>query len=144
MSAKNGDQVKVHYRGTLSDGTEFDNSFEKDPLEFTIGEGQIIPGFENAVVGMGEGEKKEFTVTPEEGYGEYNEEGKIEVERANLPEDINPELGMMLQVTTPDNQVVHVTVSDMDENKVTLDANHPLAGKDLHFEIELQEVQDSQ
>lgn len=143
MSAKNGDQVKVHYRGTLSDGTEFDNSFEKEPLEFTIGEGQIIPGFENAVVGMGEGEKKQFTVTPEEGYGEYNEEGKIEVERANLPDDINPELGMMLQVTTPDNQVVHVSVVDMDENKVTLDANHPLAGKDLHFEIELKEVQEN-
>jgi len=143
MSAKNGDQVKVHYRGTLSDGTEFDNSFEKDPLEFTIGEGQIIPGFENAVVGMGEGEQKEFTVSPEEGYGDYNDEGKIEVERANLPEDINPEMGMMLQVTTPDNQVVHVTVVDLDENKVTLDANHPLAGKDLHFEIQLMEVQEA-
>lgn len=141
MSAKNGDQVKVHYRGTLSDGTEFDNSFDKDPLEFTIGEGKIIPGFENAVEGMEEGEKKDFKISPDEGYGEYNDDGKIDVERANLPEDINPELGMMLQVTTPDNQEVQVTVVDMDENKITLDANHPLAGRDLYFEIQLMEVQ---
>lgn len=137
---KHGDTVKVHYQGALEDGTIFDSSYEKEPLEFTIGEGKIIPGFENAVVGMGSGESKKITVSPEQGYGDYQEQGKVEVERENMPEDIQPEPGMMLQLNTPDDKVVYVTVTDLDEEKVTLDANHPLAGKDLHFEIELLEI----
>lgn len=138
--AKQGDTVKVHYQGKLEDGTVFDSSYEKEPLEFTIGDGKIIPGFENAVVGMSAGENKTFKVEPEEGYGDYQEQGKVEVERQNMPEDISPEPGMMLQLNTPDEKVVYVTVTEMDDQKVTLDANHPLAGKDLHFELELLEI----
>lgn len=138
--AQQGNTVKVHYKGVLEDGTVFDSSYEKEPLEFTIGDGRIIPGFESAVVGMSQGESKKVTITPEEGYGDYQEQGKVEVNRENMPEDIQPEPGMMLQLNTPEEKVVYVTVTDMDEEKVTLDANHPLAGKDLHFEIELLEI----
>ncbi len=138
--AKQGDTVKVHYKGILEDGTVFDSSYEKEPLEFTIGDGRIIPGFENAVLGMNQGESKSIKVGPEEGYGDYQEQGKVEVERANMPEDIQPELGMMLQLNTPEEKVVYVTVTDLDDEKVTLDANHPLAGKDLHFDIGLLEI----
>ncbi|GAB6887117.1 peptidylprolyl isomerase [Desulfothermus okinawensis JCM 13304] len=138
--AKQGDKVKVHYKGFLEDGTVFDSSFDHDPLEFTIGNGEIIPGFENAVVGMGVGETKVVDVAPEDGYGEYNEMAKLEVPRKNLPEHINPEIGMMLQLTTPQNTQVLVRVTDMDDTNVVLDANHPLAGKNLKFEIQLVDL----
>lgn len=138
--AKQGDKVKVHYKGFLEDGTVFDSSFDHDPLEFTIGNGEIIPGFENAVIGMGVGETKVVEVAPEDGYGEYNEMAKLEVPRENLPEHINPEIGMMLQLTTPQNTQVLVRVTDMDDTNVVLDANHPLAGKNLKFEIQLVDL----
>jgi len=137
--AKQGDTVKVHYKGTLDDGTVFDSSYERDPLTFTLGDGQIIPGFETAVEGMKEGDSKQVVVSSQEAYGDRNEENMIQVERSNLPDDIEPELGMMLQMKTQDEQVVYVTISEMDENAVTLDGNHPLAGKDLTFDIELLE-----
>ncbi|MCF8030001.1 MAG: peptidylprolyl isomerase [Desulfohalobiaceae bacterium] len=140
MTAKQGDSVKVHYHGTLNDGTVFDSTYEESPLDFTIGEGEIIPGFEEAVEGMDEGEKKNITVEPENAYGEYNERGVVQVPRENLPEDIQPEKGMMLQLNTPEDQVVYVTVTEIDEENVTLDANHPLAGKTLNFDIELLQV----
>ena len=140
MTAKQGDSVKVHYHGTLNDGTVFDSTYEESPLDFTIGEGEIIPGFEQAVEGMDEGEKKNITVEPENAYGEYNERGVVQVPRENLPEDIQPEKGMMLQLNTPEDQVVYVTVTEIDEENVTLDANHPLAGKTLNFDIELLQV----
>lgn len=140
MTAKQGDSVKVHYHGTLNDGTVFDSTYEESPLDFTIGEGEIIPGFEQAVEGMDEGEKKNITVEPENAYGEYNDRGVVQVPRENLPEDIQPEKGMMLQLNTPEDQVVYVTVTEIDEENVTLDANHPLAGKTLNFDIELLQV----
>ena len=140
MTAKQGDSVKVHYHGTLNDGTVFDSTYEESPLDFTIGEGEIIPGFEQAVEGMDEGEKKNITVEPENAYGEYNERGVVQVPRENLPEDIQPEKGMMLQLNTPEDQVVYVTVTEIEEENVTLDANHPLAGKTLNFDIELLQV----
>ncbi len=137
--AKQGDTVKVHYKGTLDDGTVFDSSYERDPLTFTLGDGQIIPGFESAVEGMQEGDAKEVTVASQDAYGDRNEENMIQVERSKLPDDVEPELGMMLQMKTQDDQVVYVTITDMDEETVTLDGNHPLAGKDLTFNIELVE-----
>lgn len=138
--AKQGDTVKVHYQGTLTDGTVFDSTYEQEPLEFTIGEGKIIPGFEESVVGMEEGQTKDVSVQPEQAYGDYNENGVVNFPRENLPEDINPELGMTLQMTTPEEQTVYVTVTEIEDETITLDANHPLAGKDLHFQIELLEV----
>lgn len=139
-TAKQGNSVKVHYHGTLNDGTVFDSTYEESPMDFTLGEGEIIPGFEEAVEGMDEGEKKTVTVEPEKAYGEYNEQGVVKVPRENLPEDIHPEEGMMLQLNTPEDQVVYVTVTEIDEENVTLDANHPLAGKTLNFDIELVQI----
>ena len=138
--AKQGDKVKVHYKGYLDDGTVFDSSFDQDPLEFTIGAGEIIPGFENAVVGMEIGETKTVDIPAQDAYGEYNDMARLEVPRENLPENINPEIGMVLQLTTPQNNTVLVRVIDMNDEIVTLDANHPLAGKDLKFEIKLLEL----
>lgn len=138
--AKQGDKVKVHYKGFLEDGTVFDSSFDQDPLEFTIGNGEIIPGFENAVIGMEVGETKVVDLAPEDGYGEYNEMAKLEVPRESLPEHIQPEIGMMLQLTTPQNTQVLVRITDMDDTNVVLDANHPLAGKNLKFEIQLVDL----
>ncbi len=134
-----GNKVKVHYRGYLQDGTLFDSSYDSDPLEFTVGNNEVIPGFENAVVGMAVGETKRVTIAPQDAYGEYNEMAKIEVPRDQIPQHINPEIGMMLQLTTPENNQVLVRVTDMNDEMVVLDANHPLAGKELTFEIEVVE-----
>ncbi len=140
-TAKSGDLVKVHYRGTLQDGTVFDSSYEGDPLEFTLGQGQIIPGFEQAVEGMAAGDSKTVEVGQDQGYGEYDENKLINVQRANLPDNIEPEEGMVLQVNSQDNEVFYVTVSEVKDEEVVLDGNHPLAGKELTFEIELVDVQ---
>ncbi|WP_027370837.1 FKBP-type peptidyl-prolyl cis-trans isomerase [Desulfovermiculus halophilus] len=140
-AAKSGDLVKVHYRGTLQDGTVFDSSYEGEPLEFTLGQGQIIPGFEEAVEGMAPGENKTVQVEKAQGYGDYDESKLINVERSNLPDNINPEEGMVLQVNSQDNDVFYVTVNEVKDEEVVLDGNHPLAGKDLTFEIELVDVQ---
>ena len=140
-TAKSGDQVKVHYRGTLQDGTVFDSSYEGEPLEFTLGQGQIIPGFEQAVEGMTPGDSKTVQVEQEQGYGAYDQNKLINVQRSNLPDNIDPEEGMVLQVNSQDNDVFYVTVTDVKDEEVVLDGNHPLAGKDLTFEIELVDVQ---
>ncbi len=138
--AKHGDTVKVHYTGKLEDGTVFDTSVDHDPLQFTIGEGQIIPGFEQAVVGMNPGESKTIKVTADDAYGLHHEEMVLVVDRNQLPADLNPEVGQQLQSRQPDGQTIVVTVTDVSESSVTLDANHPLAGKDLTFEIQLVEI----
>ncbi|WP_054848271.1 FKBP-type peptidyl-prolyl cis-trans isomerase [Methanoculleus chikugoensis] len=142
--AKEGDTVQVHYTGKLEDGTVFDTSEERTPLEFTIGSGQIIPpGFERAVVGMEPGETKTATIPPEEAYGLHREEMTITVDRGGqFPEDINPEPGQQLQVQQPDGRAAIVVVSDVSESTVTLDANHPpLAGQPpLTFDIELVDI----
>ncbi|MFW6054852.1 MAG: FKBP-type peptidyl-prolyl cis-trans isomerase [Thermodesulfobacteriota bacterium] len=140
-AVENGDTVKVHYQGTLDDGTVFDSSYERDPLAFTVGQGQIIPGFEQAVQGMEKGESKKVTVPPEEAYGQRQEENKLQVNRSDIPEDIQPEKGMVLQVKTQEDQSRHVTVSEITEETVTLDGNHPLAGENLNFDIEVVEVE---
>lgn len=139
--AKQGDNVKVHYTGKLEDGTVFDSSVEREPLAFKIGAGQIIPGFEKAVEGMEPGEKTTTTIPAEEAYGPHKEEALVTVERSQLPPDLEPEVGQQLQVQKPDGQSVPVRVTEVGEAQVTLDANHPLAGRDLSFEIELVTVE---
>ena len=138
--AKNGDTVKVHYTGTLEDGTVFDSSLNTEPLEFTLGGGKTIEGFENAILGMKVGEKKTVDIPSDQAYGEYNEEWVLEMERSEFPEDIEIEIGQQLPMMTQDGSVFYVTVVAVSETAVTVDANHRLAGKDLTFEIELVEV----
>ncbi|UCC72832.1 MAG: FKBP-type peptidyl-prolyl cis-trans isomerase [Gemmatimonadota bacterium] len=138
--AKTGDRVKVHYRGTLKDGTEFDSSHGGDPLEFTLGEAMVIAGFENAVVGMEEGETKAVSIPPEDGYGPRVEELVAVVQRSALPADLEPEVGMVLEAKSENGEVTVVTVTDVADDTVTLDANHELAGEELIFEIQLVAV----
>lgn len=135
--AKSGDTVQVHYTGTLSDGSTFDSSEGREPLEFTLGEGGVIPGFENAVIGMAVEESKEVTIPCVEAYGEHNVEMVQEVPREALPGDMELELGMPLQAEAPDGEVFVVTVTSLTDDKVILDGNHPLAGQDLTFNIQL-------
>lgn len=139
---KDGNTVKVHYTGTLEDGSVFDSSAEREPLEFKLGEGQLIPGFEKAVVGMEEGDKTKVDIPVKDAYGEAREDLVINVPKDQLPDDVQPEVGMQLQVNQPDGQPVPVRVAEVSDDKLTLDANHPLAGKDLSFEIELVEIKD--
>lgn len=138
--AKTGDTVRVHYTGTLEDGSEFDSSRKRDePLEFTLGQGQMIPGFEKAVSGMEVGQSKQVSIPSDEAYGEKKKEMIMEVPKENFPPDITPEVGQQLAVNTQGKQVP-VTVTEVSGDTVILDANHPLAGKDLKFDIELVEI----
>ncbi|WP_121630244.1 FKBP-type peptidyl-prolyl cis-trans isomerase [Tropicibacter alexandrii] len=134
---KSGDTVRIHYTGTLTDGTTFDSSDGRDPLEFTIGSGQIIPGLEKAIPGMEVGEKKRVEIPADEAYGQPNPQAIQSVPRTEIPDNIPLDLGTQLQVQTPTGQVMPVTVVEVTEEQVTLDANHPLAGKDLVFDFEL-------
>jgi peptidylprolyl isomerase len=138
--AKNGDSVKIHYTGKLDDGTIFDSSLGREPLEFRIGTGQVIPGFEEMVVGMQPGEKKEKTIAVDQAYGPRVDEMVVKVERSQLPPDLQPEVGQELYVQQPDGQALPVMVVDVDDASITIDANHPLAGEDLTFEIELVSI----
>ena len=138
--AKTGDTVKVHYTGKLDDNTIFDTSADREPLQFTIGEGQVIPDFEQAVVGMNPGDTKNVQIPSDRAYGPHHEEMVMEVERSEIPEDLNPEVNQRLQVRQQDGEVFAVTVTAVSELKVTLDGNHPLAGKDLAFDIQLSEI----
>jgi len=135
--AKDTDKVRVHYTGSLDDGTVFDSSREKTPLEFTIGNGEIIPGVENAVIGMSEGEEKKVTIPPEQGYGTRNEQAVMEISKDQLPNDVEPQVGMVLEGGTRDGSTVRLRVTAVKEDSLTVDANHPLAGKTLVFDIEL-------
>ena len=139
-----GDTVKVHYTGSFTDGTQFDCSQDGPPLEFTIGSGQIVPGFEEAVVGMQPGESKSTTISPDKAYGPYRDELTVEVKRTDLPPDLDPEIGQRLQLENPEGRTIVVLVTDVNESSVRLDANHPLAGKGLVFEISLVEISESQ
>ncbi len=138
--AKQGDTVKVHYTGKLKDGSVFDSSANREPLEFTLGGGNMIPGFEQAVLGMDIGDKKTAEIPSDQAYGEKREDMIISVPRENVPGDISPEVGQQLAVQQQGGQQVPVTVAEVTEEKVVLDANHPLAGKDLVFDIELVEI----
>lgn len=138
--AKSGDTVRIHYTGTLDDGSQFDSSVGRDPLQFTLGSGQVIPGFDSGVTGMTVGEQKSITIPAAEAYGERQEDACQPVPRADIPADIPLEVGLQLQMQTPSGQVVPVVVAEITEESVVLDANHPLAGKDLTFALELVEI----
>ena len=134
-SAKNGDTASVHYTGKLSDGTDFDSSENRDPLQFTLGQGQLIPGFETAVMGMNIGDTKAVTIPSAQAYGPRQEELLGDVELTQFPSDIKPEKGQQLEMHHPDGHGMMVTVIDVTETSALLDGNHPLAGEDLTFEI---------
>jgi len=136
--AKNGDTVKIHYTGKLTDGTVFDSSEGRDPLEFTLGQGMVIPGFEQGIVDMNLGEKKTINIDVENAYGPLRQELMFEVPKEQLPPDMAPEVGMQLQMMQGEGgQPILVTIAAVGDEAVTLDANHPLAGKELIFDIEL-------
>ena len=135
--AQPGNTVRVHYTGRLDDGSVFDSSEGGEPLEFTIGQGQMIPGFEQGVVGMELGESRTVTIAADQAYGVYQPQGVIEVDRSEIPPTIQLEVGLQLQATGPDGRPAQLTVIELSEDKVKMDGNHPLAGKDLTFEIEV-------
>ena len=138
VQAKLGDTVKVNYTGKLGDGTVFDSSVDRDPLQFSLGEGQVI---EEAVVGMSPGDSKSVTIPSEQAYGPYQDELVIVVDEKQMPSDLSVEVGQQLQMRHSSGQAVPVMVTHVTDDKVTLDANHPLAGKDLTFDIELVTIQ---
>ncbi|HCS54023.1 peptidylprolyl isomerase [uncultured Rubinisphaera sp.] len=139
-AAKSGDTVRIHYTGKLEDGTQFDSSEGRDPLEFALGSGNVIPGFENAVEGMTVGDKKSVTIPPEEAYGPRQEQLIQDVPRNRLPDGITPTVGMELQSQNENGQVMQFSVTAVDEESITVDGNHPLAGKALSFDVELVEI----
>jgi peptidylprolyl isomerase len=138
--AKSGDTVRIHYTGTLADGTEFDSSAGREPLEFALGGGQVIAGFDSAVDGMAVGENKSVTIEPEQAYGERHEQLVQEVPRGALPDEIKPAVGMQLQGSSPEGQVMNLVVTEVADESITVDGNHPLAGQALTFAIELVEI----
>jgi len=138
--AKKGDRVKINYTGTLKDGTVFDTSAGREPLDFTIGSGQVIPGFEEAILGMSKGEAKTVTIPVDKAYGPRNEEMVIKAPREHVPPDIDPQVGQKLQMGGPNGELIVVQVVAVTDEHVTLDANPPLAGQDLNFDIELVEI----
>lgn len=138
--AKKGDTVKVHYTGKLGDGTVFDTSADREPLEFTVGEGAVIPGFELAVIGLQPGESRETTIDADNAYGQRNGDLVTEVKREQLPQDLQVSVGQQLQVGMANGQNAIVLVTDVSDASITIDANHPLAGQDLTFSIELVEI----
>lgn len=139
--AKSGDTVKIHYTGTLDDGTQFDSSQGRDPLEFEVGSGQVIPGFDKAVEGMAVGDSKSVRIEADEAYGPRHEQLVQEVDRSVLPGDLNPETGMALQSNSPDGQVTQFMITAVTDETITVDANHPLSGQALSFDIELVDIQ---
>lgn len=140
---KEGDTVKVHYTGKLKDGSIFDSSEEREPLEFTLGQGQLIPGFEKAVEGMEVGDSTTVDIPSDDAYGERREDLELEVSKSDLPDNIEPEVGMQLQMQQQENgRAIPVQITAVEDDYVMLDANHPLAGKDLTFDIELVEHND--
>jgi peptidylprolyl isomerase len=137
QKAKQGDTVHVHYKGTLDDGSVFDTSEGKDPISFTLGDGEVIDGFESAIEGMSLGDKKTERFEPAQAYGDHRQELIFSVPKEQMPEGTEIEIGDMLQVGFPDGSNSAVTVAAVDNDSVKLDANHPLAGKALTFELEL-------
>lgn len=138
--AKDGDVVRVHYTGKLTDGEQFDSSQEREPLEFTVGAGQMIKGFDDAIPGMSVGEKKTINILPGDAYGEKDEQAMIEFPKDNIPKDMKLEKGLQLQLRNENGQPFPVTVAEIKDDVVILDANHSLAGKELVFDIELMEI----
>jgi peptidylprolyl isomerase len=140
MAAKTGDTVKVHYTGILRDGTTFDSSREGEPLEFKLGERMVIPGFEDGILGMNAGDSKRISIPVNEAYGEHNNDLVTVVPRSQVPSNIDLTVGMFLAVRSPEGDIARALVLDITDTEVTLDLNHPLAGEDLIFDIELIEI----
>lgn len=140
MQAKKGDTVRVHYAGRLTTGESFDSSAGREPLEFEVGAGMMIKGFDDAVLGMAVGDKKTITLQPADAYGERHEEMIIDFPRSNFPDDLQPETGMQLMMNNGSGQQFPVTIIEIREDVVVLDGNHMLAGKELVFDIEMMEI----
>lgn len=140
QQVKNGDTVKVHYHGKLNDGTTFDSSEGREPLEFEVGSGSVIAGFDSGVQGMQVGEKKTINIAVDEAYGQVNDELIIEYPKDRFPGDITPEVGMQLSMSNGAGQQIPVVITEVRDSSVILDANHPLAGKDLTFDLELVDI----
>ncbi|QNL21796.1 peptidylprolyl isomerase [Hyphobacterium sp. CCMP332] len=138
--AETGNSVAVHYTGKLEDGTVFDSSENREPLSFKLGEGQMIKGFENAVMGMAIGDKTTVSLEPKEAYGERSEERILQVPKSDVPNDIPTEIGTQLSINQSNGQQIPAVITDADAESITLDANHPLAGKKLIFDIEMVEI----
>jgi peptidylprolyl isomerase len=137
---KDGDRIKVHYTAKTEDGNVFETTENRPPLDFTVGDGQVMPAIEKGVAGMNLGETKTITLQPEEAFGPRHEELVIEVEKEVFPPDIMPEIGLKLQIKQPEGEPMVVMITDLDENNITLDANHPLAGSRVILDIELVEI----
>ena len=137
---KNNDTVRVHYTGKLADGQVFDSSLEREPIEFTMGQGQLIPGFEKGLLDMEVNEKKTINIPSEEAYGEPRQELIQEVDKNQLPDEIKPEVGMGLVSKSPDGREMNLVVREVKEDSIVVDGNHPLAGKDLTFDLEVVEI----
>lgn len=140
QQVKNGDTVRVHYHGRLTDGTTFDTSEGRDPLEFEVGKGMVIKGFDDALVDMAIGEKKTVNIPVDHAYGQRNNDMMMEYPKAEFPDDMTPEVGQELQMSDNSGNVFPVKIAEVNENTVLLDANHPLAGKDLIFDIEVVSI----
>jgi peptidylprolyl isomerase len=138
--AKNGDTVKVHYTGTLDDGTVFDSSKDHEPLQFTLGKEQLIKGFEDAVTGMSAGETKTIKIFSDEAHGPHRDDLMLKFNMADFPPSIEPKEGLVLNLKNPEGRVMVAAITEISEDTVTLDANHPLAGRDLTFRIDLVEI----
>jgi peptidylprolyl isomerase len=143
QQVKKGDTVKIHYHGKLTDGTTFDSSEGRDPLEFEVGSGQVIPGFDQGVTGMAVGEKKTIHIPADEAYGQKQEDMIMEFPKDRFPEDMVPEVGMQLNMSNGQGQNFPVVIVEVRESVVVLDANHPLAGEDLVFDLELVDISGS-
>jgi peptidylprolyl isomerase len=141
QEVKNGDKIKVHYHGKLRSGETFDSSQGREPLEFTVGSGQVIKGFDEGVKGMKVGDKKTVEIPVQDAYGEKQQEMMIEFPKDQFPSDMKPEVGMQLMMTNGSGQNFPVTIAEVKENSVVLDANHPLAGQDLIFDLELVSIE---
>ncbi len=139
-SAKSGDTVRVHYTGKFEDGAVFDSSEGRDPLQVEIGKGQVIGGFEQALIGMAPGERKTVQIPPEEGYGPRREELQFDVERGRFPEDLELAVGQRMEIRQMEDHSIIAEVMEITEDTVTLDANHPLAGREIVFDLELVEI----
>ena len=139
-NAKVGDKVKVHYTGKLTDGTTFDSSEGRDPLEFTVGQQQVLKKFEESVDGLAIGESVSIDIPAEEAYGVKQDQLIVKVPKNNLPPELSPEIGMKLQSQTPEGGVMVVKIVEVEEETITIDANHELADQDLNFEIKLVEI----
>ena len=139
-TAKTGDTVSVHYRGTLDDGTEFDSSYDREPLTFTIGDGKLLKGFETAVTGMTKGDTTTISLTEDDAYGAHDPDRTTSIERSVFPDDLNLDTGETIPLMAPNGQPVMATVLEATDNEVTFDVNHPLAGKNINFSIELLSI----